>query len=217
MKRFTGLDTKVIEVPDHLGFEAKLSLDKHAGKRPFMFYDADIFCLRGWDPMSMMGGPSVKGVHDHAVWNCHAFPHTDCTQHGLNASSYLNSGLLFFDGREDAHKELFKLARKSWRDQKAGRKEYADTTDQAHISFAIQALGIPVTLLPMQFNTYLFGIQHGQFPYIPRDIINLHGAGIPAKHKFSQLKTQASVFGKPVYPMHEEAIHWEWNRQYSFR
>lgn len=217
VKRFTGHDVKVIEVPDEQGFEAKLTLDRHAGKRRALFLDADIWPLREWNPDETILGNCVQGCWDHATTNPHAFPHTDCHKNGLDWQTYLNTGFLAWGNHLAEHRELFKVARQSWKDQKRGKKHYVDKTDQAHLVHGIQTLNLRVQLLPIQYNCYLFGIFHGQFPFIPRDIINLHGAGIPAKHKYGRLKAQASVLGQKMWPMHQMAVNLEHVRQYQFR
>lgn len=217
VKRHLGYEVKVVETTDDKGFEAKLSLDKSVGRSRAIWMDCDLWPLRPWNPDELHLGSCIQGCWDHAVTNRHAFPHTDCNKHGLSWDRYLNTGLLMWDNRLSDHRELFKLARQSWKDQREGRKVYADKTDQAHLNYSIKELGLPVQFLPETFNCYLFGIFHGQRPYIPREIVNLHGAGIPAAKKYSQMKTQASVFSQTVYPMHQDAVNWEHAKLFNFR
>lgn len=218
MERFSGLKVKPIRCPDKDGFETKLNLDRLAPKQACIFFDADLWSIREWDGPSFENSRSFMAVHDHAVWNCHTFCHHDTHKHGLDPMSYFNSGFFFWDNRDASHREIFKIARKSKAEQKRKKKHYDDKTDQAHLNFGVQQLGIPLQWLPAQYNTYCFGIRHGQFSYYPRDIINLHGAGIVGgKKKFSRLKIEASVFGQKIYPMHQEAISFEHHRTFSFR
>lgn len=216
VKKFTGYDVRVIETSDDKGFEAKLSLEKQAGKRRGIFMDADLWPLRKWNPDDLHSG-AFQGCWDHATLNCHAFPHTDCQKNGLHWDRYINTGLIMWDNRDASHRSVFQLARQSWKDQKAGKKTYVDWTDQAHINHGLIKSGVPVQLLPETYNCYLFGIAHGQRPYIPREIINLHGAGIPAKNKFSQMRHQAIALGYTVYPMHQDAVNWEHAKLFNMR
>jgi hypothetical protein len=217
VKKFTGHEVKVIECPDSDGFWQKLNLDKHAGRRRLIFMDADLWPLRKWNPEEVHLGDCIQGCWDHATLNPHAFPHTDCHKHGLQWDRYLNTGLLMWDNRNSDHREIFKVARQSWKEKAAGRKQYSDWTDQAHLNFGIQQSRLPVQLLPESYNCYLFGIAHGQRPYIPREIINLHGAGIPAKKKYSQMRHQAMTLGYTVYPMHQDAVNWEHAKLFNMR
>jgi hypothetical protein len=216
VKRFTGHDVKVIETSDDKGFEAKLHLDRYS-KRPSWFMDCDLWPIREWKPEEMLIGNCIQGCWDHAVMNPAAFPYTDCHQNGLDWQLYLNSGLLGLPLQLPEFRELFKVARQSWKDRKRGKKTYVDVTDQASVNEAIKTLGLPIQFMPEQYNCYLFGIFHGQRPYIPRDIINLHGAGIPAKKKYSRLKVQASVLSQKMWPMHQDAVNWEFARQFALR
>jgi hypothetical protein len=216
VKRYTGYDVKVIETTDDKGFETKLNLDRYC-KGPTIFMDSDLWPLREWRPEDVYLGNCIQGCHDHAVFNRAAFPHTDCHKNGLEWSTYLNSGLLCLPLDKPQFRELFKVARQSWRDRKKGKKTYVDATDQASVNEAILTLGLPIQFLPEQYNCYLFGIFHGQRPYIPREILNLHGAGIPAKKKYARLKAQASVLSQQSWPMHREAVEWEFARQFALR
>jgi hypothetical protein len=217
MERYTGLKCKVIECPDEDGFETKLKLDRLCPKKPMMFFDADLWSLRPWDPRIMGESSCLFAVHDHAVWNCHTFCHHDTHKYGLSPDRYFNSGLFFWRNDLLQHREMFQLARHSWNEQKKGKKQYDDKTDQAHLNYGSLASGVSLQWLPIQYNTYCFGIRHGQFPYYPRDIINLHGAGISARRKYSRMKVQASVFGEKIFPMHQAAINWEHERQFHLR
>lgn len=217
VKRFTGHDVKVIETTDDKGFEAKLHLDRHAGKRRVIWMDCDLWPIRSWRPEDLVVGSCIQGCHESAVFNRAAFPNTDCHKNGLNWETYCNTGILIWNNSMSEHREMFKVARQSWKNHHQGKDKLVDVTDQGHIVRAYQSLGLPIQFLPEQYNCYLFGIFHGQRPYIPRDIINLHGAGIPAKSKYSRLKVQASVLSQKMWPMHQDAVNWEFARQFALR
>lgn len=217
MERFSGLKVKVIECTDKEAFATKLKLDRLAPRQPCVFFDADLWSIREWDATSMEQSQAFMAVHDHAVWNHHTFCHHDTHKHGLNPMAYINSGFFFWDNHNEDHRGIFKLAFRSLKEHIRGKKFYEDKTDQAHLNFGLMASGVPQQLLPIQYNSYCFGIRHGQFSYYPRDIINLHGAGIAAKRKLSRLKVEASVFGQKIHPMHQEAVNFEHTRTFSFR
>ncbi len=217
MERFSGLKVKVIECSNRDGFKTKLSLDRLAGKGPRIFFDADLWSLREWNGKALAHSRAFMAVHDHAVWNQHTFCHHDTHKHGLDPMRYFNSGFFFWRNDDPTHRNIFVIARESLEDLKKKKKHYDDKTDQAHLNFGVLQSGVPLQWLPMQYNTYCFGIRHGQFSHYPRDIINLHGAGIHAKKKFSRLKVEASVFGQKIYPMHQGAINFEFDRSFSMR
>lgn len=217
VKRFTGHDVKVVECPDSEGFRMKLNLDKLAGRRKIIWMDCDMWPLREWTPEDIHLGDCIQACWDHAVLQPHSFCYKDCHEHGLPWEKYANSGLVCWNNANPDHRDLFKVARKSWSDQRKGKKTYVDVTDQGHISFAINELGLPLQFLPESYNCYLAGIFWGQRPYVPREIINLHGAGIPAKKKYNRMKTQASVFGVNVLPITQEAVNWEHAKLFHMR
>jgi len=67
-------------------------------------------------------------------------------------------------------------------------------------------LNVPVTLLPLAFNFYQLSSDWGQVPFIPREIVGIHGAGIPAKDKYRKLIEQMKVYARPTCPMCDDAI-----------
>lgn len=217
MRRYAGLDVYVIECSDAEGFQTKLSLDQLCPKKPVLFFDADVWSLRDWTPQDLAGAGQFFAVHDPAVWNPHTFCHHDTHKNGLDSHRYFNSGVFIWNNQFADHREIFKIARRSWKAQQRGEKHYEDKTDQAHLNFGLIESGVPLQWLPLQYNCYCFSIRHGQFSHYPRDIINLHGAGIPAKKKHAQMKVEAQVFGEKIYPMHHEAILWEYHRNHSLR
>ncbi len=204
-KKNTGLDVMIIEGRDDEGFSLKLQLDRLCGRRPIIFIDADFWLLRNpnWNSW-IVPQKGFFGVLDSAVFNPKAFPHTDCDENGLDSTRYVNTGFFSCDLRDPDTRKVFQNARKSWRLWQRGKLKTADVTDQYHLNLAL--LKVPVQLLPLMFNFYMFAVDHGQVPYIPRDIIGLHGAGIPAKEKYQGLSDQYKVFCRYVRDMHDDAI-----------
>lgn len=214
----TGLECLVHETPDgEPAFDAKLSLERIAGRRPVCFVDSDLWFLDR--PNLSFGHPCVMAVHDSATRNPHAFPHTDCERFNLDKNGYINSGLIVFDGRNDLHRRWFAEARRL--KASFGRKKTAlkpvDWTDQIWLNMAKANLGLPWAKLPSAYSFYLFEAFWGQVPHIPRKIIGLHGAGIKGRDKYRKLSEQARVFDHPVCPMHPEALAFQHALHYELR
>lgn len=216
-QKHTGLEVLVHETEDGRdGFMAKLSLDRIVGRRPFCFFDSDLWFLD--KPNLQFGHPVLMACHDSASLNQHAFPHTDCERFGIQKSEYINSGLLVLDTRYENHRQLFSEARRL---EKASHRKKAvkpvDVTDQIWLNLAKRNIGLPWVRLPGSYNFYLFEAFWGQQSWIPRHIIGLHGAGIKAKKKYVRLKEQAKVFEYPFCHMHPEVIAFEMDRMIHIR
>ncbi len=209
-KRFTGLDVIVLSGADSEGFLLKLKLDQLVGKRPVIFFDADWWITRKTNFDDLVPTAGFYGVLDSAVFNPKAFPHTDCTHNGLDSTRYINTGFFCCDFRNVDVRKVFQRARRTW-----GRAKTADVTDQFHINAAIIHVGVPTNLLPLSFNFYKKASDWGQVPFIPRDILGLHAAGVCAKDKFKKLSAQFEVFSEPVGPMHDDAIIHAYSRSFE--
>jgi len=204
-RRHSGLEVKEIVVKKEPCFDAKLSLDLLCKRDRVVFFDSDYYLLR----RLRISGPSssILAVHDPSVWNPHAFPHTDCERFGMDKRRYFNTGFFVCDLRLDSHREMFRLARKVYGEcVEMKREKPVDWTDQFFLNFSVQQLGIPVTFLPFAFNFYKKAVDWGSFPYIPREIVGLHGAGVPVGMKFQVLREQACVFGEECAEMSDEAV-----------
>lgn len=202
---FTGLEVKVIECANKDGFQTKLELDKHCGRRPIVFFDADLWLLRSWDPVPLMGGPCWVACHDSAVWNPGSFCHRDCEKNGLDRLHYINTGLFICDLRRLEHRGIFQSARASVRSK---RTKTADASDQFHINRALLTHGVQLSFLHPRHNFYSLSVVWGQYPNYPREIIGIHAAGVALKHKWDTLMAEASIFGRPHNPMCPEAVNW---------
>lgn len=204
-ERFTGMEVKVIECADKDGFKMKLELDKHCGRRSVVFFDADLWFLRPWEPLPMLGTATWMACHDSAVWNPGSFCYKDCHENGLDRFHYVNSGLFLCDLRRQEHRDVFKSARASFRSPKTVT---ADTTDQFHLNRAILKHAVPVAFLPPRFAFYSLAVVWGQYPAIPRELVGIHAAGVALKHKWDTLRAEASVFSRPHDHMCPDAINW---------
>jgi hypothetical protein len=217
-KKFTGLVPIVIQAKDgDDAFFKKIRLDQLLPKKPTVFFDSDYWLLSHLD-LSEMVGDCFYGVHDSAVFNPKAFPHTDCESFGMPKLDYINTGFFMCDLSNARHRGVFKSARKIKARVDSGKMDNpTDTTDQFYINMGRMQSGVGLSLLPNALNYYHYASVWGQQAWIPRNIIGLHGAGIPAEYKYETLVHQAKVFDHPFYPMHQEAMNWEMSRLVDLR
>ena len=145
-KKNTGLDVVVLEGKDEEGFGLKLKLDQLVRRGPIVFFDADWWVIRKTDFRKLIPSKGFYGVHDSAVFNYFAFPHTDCTHNGLDKAKYINTGFFTCDTSDPVTRAIFQRARKSFK----SKVKTADKTDQFHFNKAL--LLEPVSLLPTVFN-----------------------------------------------------------------
>lgn len=207
-KKHTGLPVKVIRCKDKEGFMTKLELDRHCPRDRVIFFDVDLWLLRDMHP-ERWDSFGWSAVHDSAVFNPHAFPHTDCGSHGMNPLRYFNSGLMAFNLGLHHHRKVFQEARKMRKQVLAGRMPVPkDVTDQFYLNMAVQRLNVSQVMLPTKFNFYKNASDWGQLAFIPRCIIGLHAAGEPVRSKHHALKVQSEVFGHDTCPVwRDAAIH----------
>lgn len=216
-REFTGLSVQVIRCKDDQGFFAKLELDRECPRTRIVFFDVDYWLLRPmhpqqWCPMSWVA------VQDSAVYNPHAFPHTDCESHQLDKRRYFNSGMFTCNLAVDQHRQVFQEARKL-RKRVASKKDPApvDVTDQYYLNAAVQKINPSTGLMPTRFNFYKKASDWGQLPYIPREIVGLHAAGEPLQNKLEALRQQSAVFGGGTCPVWVEAALANQSYQFELR
>lgn len=194
-KKHSGLPVKVVRCADKDGFMTKLELDRFCGRNRIVFFDVDYWLLRRvsfekWDASTWFA------VHDSAVFNPHAFPHTDCEQFGMDKMRYFNSGFFVCNLALQSHRNVFQTARRlQSRVSRGSLAVPTDKTDQFFFNKAAQDICVPLHLVPLKFNYYHKAAQWGQLPCIPRDIYGLHAAGEPAQNKLAALQAQEKVFG----------------------
>lgn len=217
-KKFSGITPTVIHAKDgEDGFFKKLALDKLLPRKPVVFFDADwwLLCQQSFERMT---GDCFYGVHDSATFNPAAFPHTDCETFSMPKLEYFNTGFFVCDFSNQKHRQVFQVARRlKVKVDKGTMPKPVDKTDQFYINLARLQVGVGLNRLPANFNLYLLGAVWGQQAWIPRNIVGLHGAGIPAESKFEQLSLQAQVFSYEFCPMHPEAMAWECSRMIDLR
>lgn len=213
-KLYTGLKVRRIERRRD-GFHWKLRLDElHDG--PCCFFDADWWLLREWRPEA--SGVLWQAVHDPMAFCDYSFVGKDCDRFGIDRSHYWNSGLFVCDLSREEHRAVFARARESWEENRNSKLiGVHDVTDQAHLNLATRELRTPFSFMAGATNYYHFATEHGAHPSIPREIIGLHGAGIPLKDKARKMRQQAAVFGGTVRPMLPRAVAFAFDLIYSVR
>jgi len=216
-KKNSGLPVHVIRCKDKDGFMKKLELDKECGRQRIVFFDVDFWLLRKVD-FAKWDAFTIFAVHDSAVFNPHAFPHTDCQNLGLEKLRYFNSGFMVVNLALQSHRKVFAEARKLRKRVVSGKlANPTDVTDQFYLNKAAQDVGAPLHLVPLKFNFYLPAAIWGQVPYIPRDVIGLHAAGYKREEKLDALHVQSQVFGRENLIMCPEAYHFETSRIFDMR
>ena len=211
-KKNSGLPVHVIRCKDKDGFMKKLELDKECGRQRIVFFDVDFWLLRKVD-FAKWDAFTIFAVHDSAVFNPHAFPHTDCQNLGLEKLRYFNSGFMVVNLALQSHRKVFAEARKLRKRVVSGKlANPTDVTDQFYLNKAAQDVGAPLHLVPLKFNYYHKAAQWAQIPFIPRDVVGLHAAGEKIEDKLHALKIQSGVFGCEICAIHPEASQWATSR-----
>jgi len=202
-----------IEVPEGEGFNAKLHLDDLCPARPIVFFDADWWALRTFDVAELLpANDEFVAVHDPAVFDASSWPALDCAAHEMDVGSYFNTGLFACDLSKHFVTETFRRARVL-----AESEAMNDPTDQGLINLARHRLQVPVRMLPNVFNHYPLSVQWGTFPFTPRGVIGLHGAGWPAADKLEALRLHALTMGGDYQPMCEAAMAAHHAATFDFR
>jgi lipopolysaccharide biosynthesis glycosyltransferase len=182
-----------------------------------MFFDVDFWWLREVNPMQWHSDV-WHAVNDSAVFNPHAFPHTDCGAFGIPKQRYFNSGMFCCNFELAEHRQVFQMARQlRSRVERGSLQKPTDVTDQFYLNYAAHKLSLNVSLLPTKFNFYLKSAQWGQMQFIPRDIYGLHAAGFPIEEKKKALEAQAQVFGYDLCGVHPEVQFWDQARIFEIR
>lgn len=218
-KKYTGITPEVIKAKDGWdAFQKKLSLDLLLPRGPVWFFDSDLWLLDDLDLDGICNGPCLFAAFDPAALNPAAFPHTDCQNFGMPKTEYWNSGHFGFNTLNQKHRLMFQMARRLKKRVDGGNfQSPTDKTDQFFLNYCRIKAGVPLSLMPSSWNTYLLSAFWGQQPWIPRCIIGLHGAGIVADEKYEKLMAQASVFEHPYCDLHPEVLAFEMARMFSFR
>ena len=136
----------------------------------------------------------------------------------MDKLKYFNSGFFICNLALKEHRQVFQVARRLR--AKVVRKTMpkpVDWTDQIYFNLAAQQLNINLSLVPTKFNAYILAAAWGQLPFIPRDIVGIHAAGVPLKDKERALKLQSEVFGYDICRMHPEAQFWDQSRIFDMR
>jgi hypothetical protein len=215
-RKYSGLDVVVIRVDDDAGFAAKLNLDRFVAPQPIVFFDVDLWLLRPYDFAKHATSGRWCAAMCPGALNPIAFPHADSVANGWEKATYFNSGLFACDLSQPNIQKVFSDARA--RLAACHAKECAepvDWTDQYYLNWGVHQQAGLFFELPFAVNFYKLAVDWGSYPHIPREIIGLHAAGVPAAAKLETLRQQAAVFGAPTSPMHQEALQHFHTRQNS--
>lgn len=222
MKKFSGLQVKVIECSDEEGFETKLNLDMIMDRGKFVFFDSDYWLLREL-PLDSWDGSAWLAVNDPGVFAPYAFPFSDCKREGMDREKYWNSGFFCCDTRRPEHRAVFQEARALRKRVLNGTaKKPDDFGDQYYLNMACQKLAVPMVLLPFVFNFYRHMISGGCFPFIPAEVIGLHAAGVPVKakkqgqeDKLTHLNYMSKALSYPTINYQDDAMRYAWAKNYQ--
>lgn len=224
MKKFSGLNVKVVECSDEEGFETKLNLDLIMGKKKFLFFDSDYWLLRAL-PMDSWDGSAWLAVNDPGVFAPYAFPFSDCKREGMERAQYWNSGFFCCDTRRPEHRAVFQEARALRKQVMCGTANKPDDFgDQYYLNMACQKLATPVIMLPFVFNFYRHMISGGCYPFIPAEVIGLHAAGVPVRarkrgedDKLTHLQYMSRALSFPTINVQEDAMRCSWAQSFQLR
>jgi hypothetical protein len=118
-----------------------------------IYFDADLWWMRNWDPVTMIEGHEGKLM---VVRDLIKAPHIvkDSELFNLDLSDYFNSGLMVL--HRDPHVLLMNLARSIFdriiSDPRLGPKERSKFKDQTSLNLAVQMADFPVHFLDRRYN-----------------------------------------------------------------
>ncbi|WP_433734184.1 glycosyltransferase [Nocardia sp. CA-129566] len=145
-QRMTGLEFVVIEhpprnfPPEAFPGYAKLSLFDLVAADHICYLDADAVVLREWRPAALADRAEFICVRDQFI---ELYPDYDAD---IPRSTYFNSGMFIVNRR--AHRPVFDLARKLWRDN----ARPLPIEDQSALNYAVHTLGTPTHFLSDEYN-----------------------------------------------------------------
>lgn len=202
-RKCSGCDTVILESSES-GFDSKFKLlDLFKGQQ-ICFFDADLFPIRKLDLNPFKGKLGVFGVNDPTCISDHSFVKHDSIAIGIYPYTYLNTGFLILNFADETVVKAFEIARANMINK--NDLGLQDKTEQSVLNLGFKET--TVNILPFKYNFFKKAVDWGCFPYIPRDIINVHAAGVNGlKDKMKALHEQCIVFGEPIKDLREEAVN----------
>lgn len=199
-KKHTKLNVVVLYASDESAFSQKLNLDLLIGPRKIIYFDVDLWFIRDFDFSKLVTNGKFNAVPDPMAMvpemdsGPPPFPFADSRREGWDHDSYINSGLFVCDLANPDIRLIFSDARQALEDCHAGKIETpVDWTDQYYFNHALQKRLHLLNPLDFKFNFFKFAVDWGGYPYIPRDVVGLHAAGVPLAHKLKALQIQSRV------------------------
>lgn len=208
-KQHSGLPCVVIDCGDEEAFGMKLKLDTVAPRCQCIVFDADWWALRPFD-FSGWCGAAWGMVHDRGIHHPAAFARYDCERQGIVPEYYGNTGFFLCDLSREDHREVFARARGYAAEVRAGgRVAFADFGEQSMLNLAVQQAGVPVNLLPDEYNFFRALVEHGMKSEIPGQVIGLHAAGVGLEGKLAHLRVMAEALSYAATPLLPGVVHFE--------
>lgn len=107
-----------------------------------LYFDADLFFLRKWDPITLAGRSEIVCVRDRWSWGC---IEADAARAEVPVREYFNTGLLILN--REVHEEWLDRTQ-----QELGTIEYGGLYEQTYLNWTRWKLRLPVLFLPKKWN-----------------------------------------------------------------
>ena len=176
MREMTGLETTVIDENDlrwwpveHPAWQKLWLMHMHRG-RDLLIFDADIFCMKEWQPEDFIQEYEMAAVPDMASQQVLS----ECQLYGIGWGNYFNAGLMIVDGTIEV-----------MYDAQQYHPRYGSWLEQTAINKACWDAQVNINYMPRAYNRLLWP---GRDSYEPADlkglnVVNLHFASMGGQHE----------------------------------
>lgn len=175
MSELTGLDCRVIDSVsgeyEHSSWFKCHAIEKFPESDSFLYFDADIWCLKPWNPEQLF--ESHGGKFCAVLEPQHNAIDIECGRWAIDRKKYFNGGLMMF-GRE--HKYVFENALRY--------HPFGRWYEQTPLNISAQLLP-DLCLLPQKYNTLAHG---GRTPQDLSDVVNLHWCSCNSANQIKELQ-----------------------------
>lgn len=188
--RHTGLKCIVIQTPQDANWLDKLNAPESLPAERCVLIDGDLWFVKDVDLERVFDeAPTcVHGVPDIGVAMQNVFA-ADCDTLMMDASWYINTGLVMWDNANPAHRAAFAQAKRL----AVQRVKVNDFGEQSYLNCGIQS-NCQIRLLPHQFSFMFYalrrrGIRPSRFGVADNlnDVYAIHAAAYPLSVKRTQL------------------------------
>jgi len=198
MQYMTGVSCTVIETNPlaeevHPSWLKCIAIDLFPEEDSFLVFDADILCLKPWDPEKIfedLGRPfcAVPDTRDQIVYE-------ECNNLGIPFPDlYINGGLTIF-GQE--HAEV-------WRSTWKRRPRCGKWMEQGALNLALLDTGVETCRLPRWFNVLANGkdgLREIKDPTVKHRMINLHFCGTKIAEVLALQKQYVAIHSYQADPL----------------